>query len=103
MLPDSNPKDENVMSLMPAYADIPNQYKGVVARSWGQKLASDWFFSGVKNMKLVPKEGINTTKALTHIYTIQSSWTPGHNHKSAAVAYLLELWFESGTWEKIKD
>src|SRR5258707_7634560 len=83
----------NVMHLMPPYDDIP-EYDS----KW-EKLVSDWFFAGVRDLKLTPKEGIDQTKAFRHIKAILGSFEPKHEHKEAACAYLLSLWFDDAQWE----
>lgn len=84
--------------LMPDLKAIPlefHQHNG----TWGNKLFNDWFYCGVSNLELTAKEGIDKTKALRHIKTIMGSFSPAHEDKEAAVAYLLDHWFEPGKWE----
>jgi hypothetical protein len=40
------------------------------------------------------KEGVDGNLAFRHLSAIQRSFTPKHEHKEAAVAYLASLWFE---------
>lgn len=67
------------------------------------KITSDWFFYGLKNLKLVPKKGIDKDRALRHMATIIESWEPAREVKTAAVARLFDLWFEDFTWERLKE
>jgi hypothetical protein len=62
------------------------------------RLVSDRFFLGLKDVKLIPKEGIDPDAAWRHVSTIIGSWEPKHEHKEAAAAWLLARWFESATW-----
>ena len=82
-----------VMELMPAYKDIPDEFKkdSNPFVKWQQK----WFFKGLSKED-VPKikEGIDQNQALRHLATIQGSFDPPHEHKEAGVAYLASLWFE---------
>ena len=86
--------------LMPPYADIPQEFKHGSGK-WN-RLMSDWFYCGVKNMVLTPREGVDQVKALRHIKSILASFEPKHEHKEAGVAYLLDQWFSDGTWERAK-
>lgn len=69
--------------------------------TWGFKLFNEWFYSGVKGLAMIPKEGINPELATRHIIAIMRSFEPQHEDKTAACAYLLEHWFESATWEPL--
>jgi hypothetical protein len=55
---------------------------------------NDWFYSGIRAEQLIPKEGVDKNKAIRAIKSIIGSWEPKHEHKEAAVAYLLSEWFE---------
>ena len=79
-----------VATLMPAMRDIPRDYPN--ADKW-QTLTSHWFFQGLKGT-LVPKEGIDLTTAMRHIKAVLGSYEPKHEHKEAAVAYLMSRWFD---------
>lgn len=81
----------SVRHLMPPQEDIPDEFKYGATR-WN-KLFSDWFFSGLSSLELTPKEGVDKDKAMRHIRTIMGSFEPKHEHKEAAVAYLLNEWF----------
>lgn len=54
---------------------------------------SKWFYKGAHASELVPKEGVNKNKAIRAIMSIMGSWGPKHEHKEAAVAFLLSEWF----------
>lgn len=87
----------DMAKLLPLYTQIPDEFK----RGGGKwnKLASTWFFRGIKNVVWTPKPGIDEGMALRHIKAILSSWEPKHEHKEAGVAYLLSLWFDDATYE----
>jgi hypothetical protein len=91
----------DIKKLMPLYADIPAEFKRHHGTKWN-RLTSDWFFCGVKNLDLKPRDGVETSKALRHIKAILSSFEPKHEHKEAGVAFLLDQWFSDGTWERAK-
>ena len=83
----------SVGHLMPAYKDIPEEFKGTGNPyvRWQQK----WFYQGLKSEDIPNvKEGIDMPMALRHLSCIQRSFEPQHEHKEAAVAYLASLWFE---------
>ncbi len=81
----------SVSHLMPAYRDIPTDFENRPA--W-EDLASRWFFSGLKGAVFLPKEGVDTSKALRHLQCIMGSFEPKHEHKMLGVAYLLSQWFK---------
>ncbi len=83
----------SVKHLMPEHDSIPEEFKNSYGNKWVQ-LQRDWFYNGL-NGKFVPKEGIDLNLALRHLSCIQGSFEPKHEHKEAAVAYLMSLWFES--------
>ncbi len=86
--------------LLPAYDSIPDEFRRTPGTKWN-KLFSDWFFSGLESLDLIPKEGIDKAKALTHIKVAMQGWDSKHEHKEAGVAYLLSLWFEdSSSWTR---
>ncbi len=64
-------------------------------------LVSTWFFCGLKRFDGKPREGIDPKTALGHLAAIMRSWDPPHEHKEAAVAWLIDKWFESVEWEKV--
>ena len=82
----------DVSRLMPAWEDIPEEFK--YGKGKWSKIASDWFFNGLKKLPFKPKEGVNQSNALRHLKTVLGSFDPEHGHKIAAVAYLLSQWFE---------
>jgi hypothetical protein len=88
----------DVGSLMPPYADIPREFKH--GRTKWNRLFSDMFYFGLSSLQLAPRDGIDKQKAWRHIRTISQSFQPAHEHKEAAVAYLLDQWFEDATWTR---
>lgn len=86
----------SVRHLMPAQADIPDEFKDFGRTKWNQ-LFNDWFFLGLTSLELTPKEGVDKDRALRHIRAIMGSFEPKHEHKEAAVAYLLNEWFADET------
>ncbi len=89
-----------IMHLMPKMEDIPDEFKHGHTK-WN-KFFSDMFFSGLDSMEFGRKEGIDPELAWRHIQCITGSFEPKHQHKEAAVAYLLSLWFEDVRWERKK-
>ena len=88
----------SVSHLMPEWSDIPQEFKGHGSK-WN-RFFSDMFFSGISSADLQPNEGIEADVALRHIRVISGSFEPKHEHKEAAVAYLMSQWFkDSSTWE----
>lgn len=85
----------SVKHLMPPYEDIPDEFKDWNSKNKWNDAVSTWFFKGLpKGTTITPKEGIDPAKAMKHLATIMRSFEPKHEHKEAAVAYLMSLWFE---------
>mgnify|MGYP001231120150 CR=1 FL=1 len=82
----------DVMGMMPAYKDIPDKYKH--GNTPANDFVGTWFFSGLNDPKFYPREGVDADKALRHLSCILRSFEPKHEHKTAAVAFLLDEWFE---------
>jgi len=77
---------------MPSKEEIPKEFwRGDT--KWN-KIFSQMFFSGGKFTKMTPKEGVDSTKAMRAIKSIMGSWSPKHEHKDAAVAFMLSEWFD---------
>lgn len=82
-----------VKNLMPEYKDIPDEFKHHTGK-WNN-IFSKWFFEGLpQGTAFFPKENIDPEKAMRHINTIMRSFEPQHEHKEAACAYLMSLWFD---------
>lgn len=95
-----------IKHLMPEMKDIPDGFKKWHSQDKWVQWQTDWFYFGVKDLKPVPKEGIVLKDALVHLATIQNSYEPSHEHKQAAVAYLMSLWFDDVSYtrcERTKD
>lgn len=88
-------------SMMPAMDDIPEEFHGT--RGKWQDIQSTWFFSGLRDYKFIPKEGVDLDMALRHLRCIQGSFEPQHEHKAAAVAYLMSLWLEDAIAPKKEE
>lgn len=82
--------------FLPPYAVIPDSFKFGYTK-WN-RLFSDWFYSGVKNLLLVPKSGVDVNKATRVIKAHMNSFEPSHGHKEAGVAYMMSLLFEDASW-----
>lgn len=80
---------------MPSMEDIPEDFKRE-SDPW-VKLQQTWFFRGLEGYSFEPREGVDPKAAGAHLVAIQKSFMPKHEHKEAAVAYLMSLWFESIT------
>jgi hypothetical protein len=83
---------DDVLPHMPHYDDIPEEFK-YGNNKWCH-IQSEWFFNGIKGAVFTPKPGIERQLAIRHLAMIQQSFDPSHEHKAAAVAYLMSLWFE---------
>lgn len=78
----------NVSHLMPAWKDIPDSYKG------GSGIAARWFYTGLPvGTEFTPRDGVDVTQAMAQLKCILGSFEPKHEHKIAAVNFLLNEWF----------
>jgi hypothetical protein len=87
---------KKALEIMPRMQDIPEDFPN--RKKW-EKVMNDWFFLGLKNAKWTPKEGVETKKALSAIKTVMGSFAPKHEHKEAAVVFMLSEWFHDVTYE----
>lgn len=83
----------DVSHLMPAWDDIPREFQIWRGNAWG-RIATEWFFHGIDPTNWSAKPGIDKDAAIRHLGHVLGSFQPAHEHKEAAVAYLLSLWFE---------
>ncbi len=91
----------DIQHLMPPADRIPPEF-GLhrEAPHWANGLFSRLFCQGGSVAHLVAKPGIDRVKAIRHIQAIMGSWTPSHEHKAAACAYLFAAWFETPPVQK---
>lgn len=82
--------------FLPQYHVIPDQFK--FGHTKWNRLLSDWFYSGVTDLQLVPKRGVDVKKALRVIKAHMISFEPSHGHKEAGVAYMMSVLFEDAEW-----
>ena len=90
----------NVMHLMPPYKEIPDEFRQ--GRTKWNQFFNTMFFSGITGLELIPVEGIDKQMAWMHIRAISGSWELKHEHKEAAVAYLMSLWFKDLKYKPAK-
>src|SRR5579871_382448 len=84
--------------LIPKWEAIPKEFKDGNTK-WN-KLFHVWFFEGLeKGAEFKPKAGVDKTKALRHVRAVMGSFEPRHEHKEAAVAYMMSEWFEDVVYE----
>lgn len=79
----------DVRALMPAPEDIPE-----VDKKW-LTVVRTWFYKGLSaDAKFYMRDGIDGETAFRHLAAVKGSFQPKHEHKEAAMAYLLSLWCE---------
>jgi hypothetical protein len=82
----------SVGHLMPAWNDLPEEYRDGWHRSSG--IAERWFYQGLPvGTEFVPRDGVDVTQAMAQLKCILGSFEPKHEHKIAAVNFLLNEWF----------
>jgi len=83
-----------VLHLMPPMENIPEEFQRWNGTKWN-KIVGTWFALGLPSgTRFVAKAGIDEDAAKRHLKTVLGSFEPKHEHKEAAVAYLMSLWFE---------
>ena len=82
--------------LLPEMKNIPEEFKHNGTK-WN-KLFSTWFFSGLKELKVTPKKGIDSNSAIKCIKAHMGSFAPSHQHKEAGVAFMMSQLFEDAEW-----
>jgi hypothetical protein len=82
----------SVRHLMPAMDEIPEEFRR--DRTPYNKAVDTWFFEGLNRSALRVKDGVDERAAIRHLSCIMRSFGPRHEHKTAAVAYLMSLWFD---------
>lgn len=83
--------------FLPPMEAIPQEF--IAGNTKWNRLFQDWFFIGIKSLKVVPKDGIDPQKALRCLRAHIGSYGPKHEYKDAGVAYMMSLLFEDATWE----
>lgn len=84
----------NLGTLLPAWSEIPEEFRR--DRTPWNDFASRAFFGFKQRYKIsTPRDGVDIQAAYRHIRTLLGSYEPKHEHKEAAVAWLLSLWFET--------
>jgi hypothetical protein len=84
---------------LPDMKRIPAEFQRFGGTKWNN-LFSDWFFGGLKSLRLAPNDGVDKSAALKHIRALMASFEPAHEHKEAGVAYLMSQYFADAEWEK---
>ena len=85
--------------LMPKWEEIPKDFKHGKTK-WNE-LFSIWFYRGLEGITLDKIDGLTNeeaTKVVRYIRSFMVSFQPKHEHKEAAVAYILSLYFRG--WVK---
>lgn len=90
----------DMKKLLPAMTEIPQEFQQGHTK-WN-KVVSDWFFYGLKNIQWKPRGGVDEDMALRHVKAVMGSWEPQHEHKEAGCAYLLSEFFDDVTYERAK-
>jgi hypothetical protein len=88
-------------SWVPKYKDIPDEFRIGRSTKWN-KLFEDMFYFGVKDLKLIPKEGVDPERAYRLLQCLKGSFGLKHEHKTSAFAYLASQWFEDVYYEVLE-
>lgn len=83
----------DVRELMPVWEEIPVIFRSFRGNEWTE-FVDEWFFHGWPKRGLYSNGDIDPEKAYLHADTVMRSYQPKHEHKIAAVAWLLSRWFD---------
>ena len=89
------------LEIMPTWEHIPPEFRGRGTK-WN-RIFRDWFYTGIYDIQMFMKEGIDGETANRHLKVIAGSYAPKHEHKEAAFVYLCSLWFTDITYKVGKD
>lgn len=80
-------------TMIPAWEDVPKEFRDAT-NPWARS-ASTWFaYSPHVTFSADPKAGVDMRVAARHLLACLRSYEPKHEHKIAAVAYLMSRWFD---------
>jgi len=82
---------------IPSWDDLPEEFRtGWHSNNKWCDIASTLFYKGgsLEEFSLTPKEGVDKKKAIRAIKASLGSFQPKHEHKIAAVGYMLSQWFD---------
>lgn len=85
------------LEWMPEWDDIPEEFRDDWSSFNGGwcHIASHWFYNGLPaTVEFYPKEGVDAAKAVRACQATLGSYAPKHEHKIAAVGYMLSQWFD---------
>lgn len=78
--------------LLPPWDSIPQEFRDNQTE-WN-RFVSTWFFKGwPEDRDLYQRPDVDAEIAFRHLHTIMRSFEPKHEHKEAAVAWLMSRWF----------
>lgn len=87
----------STMKFLPPMEAIPQEF--IDGNTKWNRLFRDWFYYGLKSLKVAPKNGIDSQKAIRCLKAHIGSFEPKHEHKDAGVAYMMSLLFEEAEWQ----
>jgi hypothetical protein len=81
-------------TLIPPWNDIPDEFKNF--SSGHEELASYACFHPVEFRQEALTDGVSAKLATRHLSAVARSFEPKHEHKEAAIAFLISLWLKKG-------
>ena len=79
--------------ILPFYEEIPQEFKSCY-NEWNV-IASQWFMKGIFPSTLKVKDTYNSVEVFCFLNEIQQNYSIGHEHKMAAIAYLMSILMEN--------
>ena len=84
----------DVSALMPKLDAIPEEFQSMNDHTVWNKFVSAWFFTGwPQDQYIYTRPDVDAEVAFRHLETIMRSFQPKHEHKQAAVAWLMSRWY----------
>lgn len=86
--------------LVPPWEDFPKDWLDTHTHTPWYQVAYHWFYNGVpKEVKFHLKEGIDGETMMRHLSAVSRSFAIAkHQHKMAAMTWLLEQWCHGIEW-----
>lgn len=84
----------DIAHLMPKMSAIPQDFRDERSDAVPWARAAMSFFMGRDMPTLLCRHGITSVKAERHLRAIAGSFEPKHEHKMAALAWLMSRWLE---------
>jgi hypothetical protein len=92
----------DALKWMPSMDEIPDEFKRDYRGNGWRAVTERWFFDGIAaEVEFYPRDGVDPEKAYRALSATLRSYAPSHQHKEAAVAFMMACWFKKvAKWER---